>query len=243
MTEKLSNADFAALEGKIRDIFERVEKAAIRAGRDPKEISVLAATKTVPSGVINHAIACGIRLIGENRVQELLQKRDKLNLDGVSVHFIGHLQTNKVKQVVGKVDLIQSVDSLRLAEAIARQSQKTGLVSEVLVEVNIEKELSKYGLLPEEVERSLEEIAKLEGIKVRGLMTIPPICDDSDKMRAVFNKMYKLFIDMRDKKIDNISMDILSMGMSADYEEAIMEGSTLIRLGTAIFGARKYKED
>lgn len=243
MIKRLSSGDFIALEDRLKGIMERVEGAALKAGRNPKEIALLAATKTVPPEMINHAIACGVNLIGENRVQELLGKRDKLNLNGASVHFIGHLQTNKVKYVAGKVDLIQSVDSLKLAESIARQSDKLNMVSEVLIEVNIEKETSKYGFLPREVEGALEEISKLKGVKVRGLMAIPPISDKRDELRAVFYNMYKLFIDMKEKKIDNISMDILSMGMSGDFEEAISEGSNLIRIGSALFGARKYKED
>lgn len=243
MIERLSSDELTALEDRIKDIRERVERAALRAGRRPENIVLLAATKTVAPEIINHAIDCGITHIGENRVQEYLGKRDRLRLKDTSVHFIGHLQTNKVRQIVGKVELIQSVDSVRLAEQISKQSCKLNMVSDILIEVNIENEKSKYGFNANELERALEEISAFEGVKVKGLMTIPPIFHDKEQSRAVFFNMFKLFIDMKEKKIDNVSMDILSMGMSGDFEEAILEGSTLIRLGSALFGARKYKED
>lgn len=222
------------------DVKRRVEAAAKRAGRDPSEIHLLAATKTVPVEVINHAIASGIKLIGENRVQELCSKIDALDNSAVR-HHIGRLQTNKVKAVVGKVQMIESVDSVKLAEEIGKQSRRIGIVTDVLVEINIGNEDAKSGISAAECEPFLREIAAVEGIKVRGLMAIPPICEIEGEISQYFDKMYKLFIDISGKRIDNISMDYLSMGMSGDFEQAIESGANIIRLGTVLFGKRNYQ--
>lgn len=237
MTKRLSNSDIAET---IQRIKEKIAEAALRSGRKFEDIILLAATKTVPAHVINQTIKCGIKYIGENRVQEYLKKRDELELDNCRVHFIGHLQTNKVRQIVGKVDMIQSVDSVKLAHEIGKQSRKIGITTDILVEVNIGKESSKYGFYPDQLEQALYEISQIDGIKVKGLMTIPPICDKKEQSREFFFNMSKLFIDIKSKKLDNISMEILSMGMSGDYQEAILEGSNLVRLGSVIFGERKY---
>lgn len=221
------------------EIKERIAAAAKRAGRDPSEIHLLAATKTVPVEVINHAIASGIKLIGENRVQELCSKIDMLD-DSAVRHHIGRLQTNKVKQVVGKVQMIESVDSVKLAEEIGKQSRRIGIVTEVLVEINIGNEDAKSGISADECEPFLRQIAAIEGIRVRGLMAIPPICENEAEICQYFDKMYKLFIDISGKRIDNISMDYLSMGMSGDFEQAIESGANIIRLGTVLFGQRNY---
>ena len=221
------------------EIKERIAAAAKRAGREASEIHLLAATKTVPVEVINHAIASGIKLIGENRVQELCSKIDML--DGSAVrHHIGRLQTNKVKQVVGKVQMIESVDSVKLAEEIGKQSRRLGIVTDVLVEINIGNEDAKSGISAVECEPFLRQIAAIEGIRVRGLMAIPPICENEAEICQYFDKMYKLFIDISGKRIDNISMDYLSMGMSGDFEQAIESGANIIRLGTVLFGQRNY---
>lgn len=222
------------------DVKQRVEAAAKRAGRDPSEIHLLAATKTVPVEVINHAIASGIKLIGENRVQELCSKIDALDNSAVR-HHIGRLQTNKVKAVVGKVQMIESVDSVKLAEEIGKQSRRIGIVTDVLVEINIGNEDAKSGISAAECEPFLREIAAVEDIKVRGLMAIPPICENEGEISQYFDKMYKLFIDISGKRIDNISMDYLSMGMSGDFEQAIESGANIIRLGTVLFGKRNYQ--
>lgn len=250
MTEKLS-AEEAVGENLLR-IEEAIQDACIRAGRRREEVTLMGVTKTVDPDRINAALRAGVRCIGENRVQEFLAKRERLELAGVEAHLIGHLQTNKVRQIVGKVTMIQSVDSLRVARAISEASQKqkgdpeavdpvrqTG-VTPVLIEVNIGGEEAKSGVAPQELEKILEEVSCLPGIQVRGLMTVPPIFDSEAEKRRVFLNMYKLFIDIRGKNRDNVSMDILSMGMSGDYIQAILEGSTMVRIGSALFGKRNY---
>ena len=221
-------------------INERIAEAAQKVGKSREDITFLAATKTVEPEVINHAISLGLDHIGENKVQELLSKYDSYNLENCSLQFIGHLQTNKVRQIVDKVDLIQSVDSVKLANEIAKQSLKLNKTTDILVEVNIGREENKSGVYPENLEELLCEISKIEGISVKGLMTIPPICDNKHKISKYFNNMHKIFIDISQKKLDNISMTILSMGMSADYYEAILEGANMVRIGSSLFGARDY---
>ena len=231
---------FTDVEYNYKLINERIAEAAQKAGKRREDITFLAATKTVDAQTINHAISLGLDHIGENRVQELLSKYEDYNLSDCSLQFIGHLQTNKVRQIVGKVDLIQSVDSLKLAQEIAAQSSKRNLVTNILVEVNIGREENKSGVYEENLEELLTQIAQIHGISVQGLMTIPPICDNKQKISEYFNKMHRLFIDISQKKLDNINMSILSMGMSDDYYEAIMEGATMVRIGSALFGARNY---
>lgn len=221
-------------------INERIAEAAQKVGKSREDITFLAATKTVEPEVINHAISLGLYYIGENKVQELLSKYDSYNLENCSLQFIGHLQTNKVRQIVNKVDLIQSVDSVKLANEIAKQSLKLNKTTDILVEVNIGREENKSGVYPENLEELLCEISKIEGISVKGLMTIPPICDNKHKISKYFNNMHNIFIDISQKKLDNISMTILSMGMSADYYEAILEGANMVRIGSSLFGARDY---
>lgn len=221
-------------------IVENISKAAIASGRRPEDITFLAATKTVDPEFINYAISLGLRFIGENKVQELLSKYDSYNLRDSQLHFIGHLQTNKVRQIVGKVSMIQSVDSLKLANEISKQSIKNGIVTDILVEVNIGNEENKSGVTPDLLEDLLLQIANLEGISVQGLMAIPPICENKKEIRGYFANMRNLFLDISDKKIDNIKMGILSMGMSGDYYEAIQEGANLVRIGSSLFGARNY---
>ena len=221
-------------------IREEMTKACFSAGRPDDAVQLLAVTKTVSPEKINAAIRLGIRQIGENRVQEFLKKKDDLELETVQAHLIGHLQTNKVRQIVGQVDLIQSVDSLRLAGAISDASIKLGIVTPVFIEVNIGGEVAKSGIAPDDLECMLEQISPLQGIRVKGLMTVPPIFDEEYKKREIFSKMYQLFVDIKSKKIDNIDMQELSMGMSGDYREAILEGATIVRIGSAIFGQRQY---
>ncbi len=221
-------------------INDRIAEAALKSGRSRDDITFLAATKTVDADVINHAISLGLDHIGENRVQELLSKYDDYNLESCSLQFIGHLQTNKVRQIIDKVDLIQSVDSLKLANEISKQSLKINKKTDVLIEVNIGKEENKSGIFPEMLEELLCQISEMDGISVKGLMAIPPICDTSQKISKFFNNMHNLFIDISQKKLDNISMTILSMGMSSDYYEAILEGANMVRIGSSLFGARNY---
>ncbi len=221
-------------------ICENIARAAQSVGKTAGDITFLAATKTVDAPVINHAISLGLRYIGENRVQELLGKYDAYDLEHASLQFIGHLQTNKVRQIVGKVDLIQSVDSVKLAREIARCSEKLGLCTDILLEVNIGREANKSGVMPEALGELLDQVREIPSIRVRGLMAIPPICENAQENRKFFDNMHDIFLDIGSKNIDNISMDILSMGMSDDYEEAIRCGATMVRVGSALFGARYY---
>ena len=216
--------------------------AAIAAGRDPARIQLCAATKMNDADAVRQAIAAGVDCCGENRVQELVQKQSENAYEGAPVHFIGHLQTNKVKQVVGKVDLIQSVDSLRLLEAINKEAARQGIFQRVLLEVNVGKEESKSGFLAEELPSILVQMGNFPNIRVCGLMAIPPICENSTQSVKFFQEMYNLSVDITAKKYDNVSVDVLSMGMSDDFREAIACGSTMIRVGTAIFGARDYSK-
>lgn len=233
-------AKLQAVEDNYKAVKSRIEEAAIKAGRNPKDVRLMAVTKTVESVYINKAIELGADLIGENRVQEYLGKKDELKLDGVEKHLIGHLQTNKVKQIVGEVDMIESVDSVKLAKEISRVSAIKGLTTNVLIEVNIGREDSKSGIYMEQLEELLIEIAGMDNIKIKGLMTIPPICDTEKEINEYFSTMYQSFIDIKSKNIDNIDMNILSMGMSGDFESAVSNGSNIVRVGSAIFGARKY---
>ena len=228
------------VEYNYNKICERIEEAAQKAGKNIDDITFLAATKTVDAVTINHAISLGLKYIGENRVQELLSKYDDYNLNDCSLQFIGHLQSNKVRQIIDKVDLIQSVSSVKLATEISRQAQLKNREIDILVEVNIGKEENKSGVMPEMLSDLLYQIKNLPSIHVKGLMAIPPICDNSQKICKYFDNMHKMFIDIKDENIDNISMEVLSMGMSDDYYEAILCGSNMIRVGSALFGARNY---
>ena len=222
-------------------INEKIAEAAMKAGKTRDDITFLSATKTVEPEYINYAISLGLSYIGENKVQELLSKYDEYNLENCSLQFIGHLQSNKVRQIVGKVDLIQSIYSIKLAKEVSKCSLKNNITSDILVEVNIGKEENKSGVMPEMLEELVEEISTLPAVNVKGLMTIPPICEKNDEIRRYFEKMNRLFLDISSKKLDNISMDILSMGMSSDYYEAILEGANMVRIGSALFGNRIYK--
>ena len=221
-------------------ILEKIHRAAIAVGKDPATITLCAATKMNHADRVKEAIAAGITCCGENRVQELTEKLAADAYKGAAVHFIGHLQTNKVKQVVGKVDLIQSVDSLRLLEAIEKEASRQEIVQDILLEVNIAGEESKSGFSLDELWQLLPEITHFHHIRVLGLMTIPPICQNSGDNDKFFQEMYNLSVDITAKKYDNIRVRFLSMGMSDDFEDAIRCGSNMVRIGTAIFGARDY---
>ena len=225
----------------VRAIMQQVRDTALQAGRAPSEVQVMAVTKTVDPVLVNAAIGAGITLLGENKAQELCAKYDSYHKDGVQIHFIGHLQTNKVRQIVDKVSMVESVDSVKLAREIDRHCAAIGKVMDVLLEVNIGREENKTGIFPELLPALLEEAGKLEHIRVRGLMTIPPVCETEEEVLQYFSQMRQLFIDIKQKKYDNISMEILSMGMSADYLAAVRCGSNIVRIGTAMFGQRNYK--
>ena len=224
----------------IAAIRSRMDAAAMAAGRDPREIKLCAATKMNDAAAVREAIAGGIDLCGENRVQELVQKQKENAYDGVPVHFIGVLQTNKVKQVVGKVDVIQSVDRINLLQAIQKEAAKQGIVQSIFLEVNVGGEESKSSFSVGEVLSLLEQIGEYPNIFVRGLMTIPPISKKEGDNRKFFQEILQLSVDISAKKYDNVLVECLSMGMSDDFEDAIACGSTMIRIGTAIFGARDY---
>ena len=224
----------------IAQIRQEIRQAAIACGRDPKEILLCAATKMNGSDAVREAIAAGVDCCGENRVQELTQKQSENAYEGAPVHFIGHLQTNKVRQVVGKVDLIQSVDRIKLLECIDGEALRQGICQDILLEINIGGEESKSGFAPEDILPLMEKISNFKGVRVCGLMAIPPICEKSGENNKFFQKIFNLAVDISSKKYDNVSMDILSMGMSGDYADAIACGSTMIRVGTAIFGPRDY---
>lgn len=229
------------IEYNYKTIVENISESAIKSGRNPEDIKFLAATKTVEPLYINHAISLGLRYIGENRVQELVSKYDQYDLENADLQFIGHLQTNKVRQLIGKVSTIQSVDSLKLAKEISRLSTAAEINTKILIEVNVGREENKSGVLPENLEELLYEVSELPSISVDGLMSIPPICENQQKIRRYFEIMRNMFIDISHKNIDNISMNTLSMGMSGDYQEAILEGATLVRIGSSLFGERIYK--
>lgn len=225
----------------LRSVQSKIEAACRRSGRDPKEVTLIAVSKTKPIQMIQEAIEAGKKEFGENKAQEMKEKQETLPKD-IKWHFIGHLQTNKVKYVVGRAALIHSVDSLHLAEAIEKESTKQNLVSDILVEVNVAQETSKYGLKTEEVEQLIREIAKLPHIHVCGLMTIAPYVEDPEQNRDIFCQLKKLSVDIATKNIDNVDMSVLSMGMTGDYEVAVEEGATHVRVGTGIFGERDYSK-
>lgn len=223
----------------VAQVQERVRQAALAAGRDPAEVTLVAATKVQTSDTIREAIAAGITCCGENRVQEFNTHWADGAYEGARVHFIGHLQKNKVKYLVGKVDLIESIDSPELMTAVSDRAVKVGVVQDILIEVNIGAEASKSGVSPEAVENLLSLAAQLPGVRVRGLMSIPPVAQGPDGNCGYFREMQQLFVDMKEKIVDNKnSLDILSMGMSGDFEDAIACGATEVRVGTVLFGQR-----
>ena len=224
----------------VARIRAQMDAAAIAAGRDPKQILLCAATKCNDADAVRQAIAAGVDCCGENRAQELTAKLKDDAYRGAPVHFIGRLQTNKIKQVVGKVDLIQSVDRVNLLEAISKEAVRQGIIQDILLEVNVGREEAKGGFLPEELPPLLENFSIFPNIRVCGLMTVPPICQKDTDNDKFFQEMCKIGVDIMEKKYDNVSVDILSMGMSDDFVRAITCGSTMIRVGTAIFGARDY---
>ena len=229
-----------SIQENIAAIREKMNAAAIAAGRNPSDILLCAATKMNDADAVREAIRCGVDCCGENRVQELTAKLSEDAYRGAPVHFIGHLQTNKVKQVVGKVDLIQSVDSLRLLEAIQKEASRQGICQSILLEVNIGSEESKTGFSASAVCEIAEKMEAFPNVRLKGLMAIPPVCTNPGDNDKFFQEMYNLSVDITAKKSDNVCMDTLSMGMSDDFVDAIRCGSTMIRVGTAIFGARNY---
>lgn len=228
------------IEENIRFVEKEIEDSCKRSGRRRDEVTLIAVSKTKPLPMLREAYDAGIRDFGENKVQELVDKMPQMPSD-IRWHMIGHLQRNKVKYIVGKVALIHSVDSVRLAEEISREAAKKGVVADILIEVNVAQEESKFGAMAEETCSLTEHIASLPGIQIKGLMTIAPYTENQEENRHYFRKLKQLSVDIKHKNIDNVNMDILSMGMTGDYSTAIEEGSTFVRIGTGIFGERNYQ--
>lgn len=242
ITNSFDEAQFSVISENIKCIKNEIAEATIKSNRAVESVRLMAVTKTVCVEYINYAINnCGIDLIGENKVQEFLSKKDLLNLENVEKHLIGHLQTNKVKKIVSEVDMIQSVDSLRVAQAISNEATKADITADVLLEINIGDEDSKTGFDKFEFEESLNQISLLPNIKVKGLMTIPPICENTLELEKYFDRMNSYYNEIKEGNYPNFDFEILSMGMSGDYKEAVLHGSNLVRVGSAIFGARIYK--
>lgn len=228
------------LKENLAEVQSRVEQACKRAGRDVAEVTLIAVSKTKPVTDLQEIYNAGVRDFGENKVQEMCDKMEKMPKD-INWHMIGHLQRNKVKYIVGNVALIHSVDSYRLAEEINIQAKKKRLVVPILVEVNIADETTKFGVSKEDAMELVRQIASLDALSIKGLMTIAPYVVDPEENRAYFRKIKELSVDIDNQNIDNVSMDILSMGMTGDFEVAIEEGATMVRVGTGIFGKRDYQ--
>lgn len=227
------------LRENLLEVEERIQEACRRAGRNRSEVTLVAVSKTKPVEMLREAYDLGVRVFGENKVQEIREKYEMLPRD-IQWHMIGHLQTNKVKYIVDKVCLIHSVDSLRLAEVIEKEAEKHNRTVDILLEVNVAEEESKFGLKTSEVLPLAEKVVQLPHIRLRGLMTIAPFVENPEKNRAIFANLHDLYVDIKEKNIDNGTVSILSMGMTNDYEVAIEEGATMVRIGTGIFGARDY---
>ena len=235
MNECGSGMSIADNINKVRDL---ISETAVKSGRAPDEIKLVAVTKTQPASYIRQAITTGVDAIGENRVQELLEKRLQGSYEGAPLHFIGHLQSNKVSKIVGVCDLIESVSSKSLVESIGKRALSMGIVQDILIEVNVGREPQKSGALPEQTEELIALASQTGGIRVLGLMAIPPVYDENYDECYYFDIMFKLFVDISAKKYDNVSVRLLSMGMSDSYIDAIRAGSNMVRIGTALFGGR-----
>lgn len=224
----------------LQEVEKKICAACERAGRDRSEVTLIAVSKTKPVEMLQEAMDCGIHVFGENKVQEIVEKQ-KVLTEPLDWHMIGHLQRNKVKQLAGRVVRIHSVDSIRLAKEIQKVYQQQNMVAEILLEVNVAKEESKFGFMPEDMEDVVREIATYPNVKIKGLMTIAPFVENAEENRVHFRNLRNLLVDINSKNIDNISICELSMGMTGDYEVAIEEGATYVRVGTGIFGSRIYK--
>lgn len=223
----------------LQEVEQKIQEACKKANRAREEVTLIAVSKTKPVSMLKEVYDLGIRNFGENKVQELCEKHPQLPCD-IKWHQIGHLQRNKVKNIIDKATLIHSVDSIRLAEAIEKEAKKKDLIVNILLEVNVAEEESKFGLKVEDVLPAIETIATFPHIRIQGLMTIAPFVENPEENRSIFARLQKLSVDIRSKNIDNVSVDILSMGMTNDYQVAIEEGATMVRVGTGIFGARDY---
>ena len=229
------------LQEQLTNVEIEIQKACDKSNRKREVVTLIAVSKTKPVSILKEAYDLGVRVFGENKVQELVDKYEALPKD-IQWHMIGHLQRNKVKYIIDKVDCIHSVESLRLAETIEKEAAKHDRIIDILVEVNVAGEDSKFGLSPSEVPAFIEEIAKFPHIRVKGLMTIAPFVENPEENRPIFKVLQELSVDIAGKNIDNVIMNVLSMGMTNDYQVAIEEGATLVRVGTGIFGERNYTQ-
>ena len=223
----------------IQEIEDKIMKAVKKSGRNREDVLLLAVSKTIAVPQIKEAVDCGLKQLGENKVQEIMDKYEPMG-EEVLWHLIGHLQTNKVKYIIDKVAMIHSVESIRLAKEIEKRAASKDIVMDILIEVNMAEEESKFGVKAEDTEKLIREIAKLSHIRIRGLMTVAPFVEKPEENRCIFQQLRELLVDINTKKIDNVYMDILSMGMTGDYEIAIEEGANIVRVGTGIFGKRFY---
>lgn len=227
------------LKENLKAVDQEIKEACYRSGRAREDVTLIAVSKTKPVETLQEAYDLGVRVFGENKVQELVDKYEVLPKD-IHWHLIGHLQRNKVKYIIDKVDMIHSVDSIRLAETIEKEAAKHNIKVKILIEVNVAKEESKFGIHPEELDAFIEEISHFSHIQVMGLMTIAPFVENAEENRPIFEHLRKLSVDIANKNIDNIIMSVLSMGMTNDYQVAVEEGATMVRVGTGIFGERNY---
>lgn len=229
----------SSIKENIENINAKIEAACQRSGRKREDVLFLVVSKTIDVPRIKEAVACGMTSLGENKVQEIMDKYEPMG-EGIKWHLIGHLQTNKVKYIIDKVELIHSVESIKLAEEISKRAVAKGVTANILLEVNIAGEESKFGIKPEECEQMVREISVMPNIVIKGLMTVAPAVENEEENRKYFRQMKQLLVDINSKKIDNVNMTELSMGMTGDYEVAIEEGATIVRIGTGVFGARYY---
>lgn len=225
----------------LAQVQKNINESCNKINRDPNEVTLIAVSKTKPVEMLKEAYDAGARVFGENKVQEIVDKYDQMPSD-VKWHMIGHLQRNKVKYIIDKVALIHSVDSIRLAETIEKEAAKNNITANILIEVNVAKEESKFGLMPEELDEFIDKIKDFKHIQVKGLMTIAPFVENPETNREIFRSLRKLSVDISNKNVDNVNVSILSMGMTNDYTVAVEEGATMVRVGTGIFGARNYAQ-
>ena len=225
------------IEHNLQEIQGQIQSVCARVGRSEDEVTLIAVSKTKPVDMLREAYAAGVRQFGENKVQELNEKIPKMPED-IKWHLIGHLQTNKVRQIIEKTSLIHSVDSIKLAREIEKESEKRNLVTEILLEINVAKEESKFGFFLEEAAEALCLVSEMPHVRAVGLMTVAPFVANAEENRPIFRKLYEFYVDMKSKNIDNVNMTVLSMGMTGDFKVAIEEGATMVRVGTGIFGAR-----
>ena len=229
------------LKENLADVEAKIVKACENSGRQRDDVTLIAVSKTKPVETLKEAYDLGVRVFGENKIQELTDKYEALPKD-IQWHMIGHLQRNKVKYIIDKVALIHSVDSIRLAETIEKEAAKHNITANILIEVNVAKEESKFGLMPEELDELIDKIKDFNHIQVKGLMTIAPFVENPETNREIFRSLRKLSVDISNKNVDNVNVSILSMGMTNDYTVAVEEGATMVRVGTGIFGARNYAQ-